>query len=81
MSTPELFEESLERGLKDLGHVPAGVHFFAHIEGLTGEEDALLKVPPHERTPEQHARLHAISHELDRLYEHLAARAKRRHSS
>jgi hypothetical protein len=77
MSQPELFEESLERGLKDLGHVPPGVHFFAHIEGLTGEEDALLKVPPHERTPAQHERLRAITHELDRLHEHLAARAQR----
>jgi hypothetical protein len=77
MSTPELFEESLERGLKDLGHVPAGVHFFAHIEGLTGEEDALLKVPPHKRTRAQHERLHAITHELDRLHEHLEQRAHR----
>jgi len=78
MSQPELFEESLERGLKDLGHVPANVHFYAHIEGLTGEEDALLKIPPHERTKQQHERLHAITHELDRLHKHLTARAKRR---
>ena len=48
---------------------------FARIEGLVGEEDALLKIPAHERTGEQHERLRSIGAELDRVWEKLRHRA------
>jgi hypothetical protein len=50
---------------------------FAHIEGLVGEELALLGIPENERTPEQHRRLRAIAAELDRLWDALRERAER----
>jgi hypothetical protein len=51
---------------------------FARIEGLVGEEDALLTIPAHERSEEQHARLRSIAQELDRVWEHLRDRIERR---
>jgi hypothetical protein len=51
---------------------------YSHIEGLCGEETALLEVPEHERTHEQHTRLHALEQELDRVFHHLHARHERR---
>jgi hypothetical protein len=50
---------------------------FARIEGLVGEEDALLRIPAHERTGEQHERLRSIAQELDRVWEHLRDRIER----
>jgi hypothetical protein len=50
---------------------------FARIEGLVGEEHALLRVPEHERTHEQHERLRSIGRELDRAWERLRERALR----
>jgi hypothetical protein len=52
----------------------AGV--FAHIEGLVGEEDALLRIPAHERTAHHHERLSSIGAELDRVWEKLRGRAE-----
>jgi hypothetical protein len=51
---------------------------FARIEGLVGEEDALLRIPAHERSGEQHQRLRSIAEELDRVWEHLRDRIERR---
>jgi hypothetical protein len=51
---------------------------FARIEGLVGQEDALLRIPARERTEEQHDRLHSIGAELDRVFERLRERAGRR---
>jgi hypothetical protein len=50
---------------------------YAHIEGLCGEEAALLAVPAHERDEHQHDRLRAISAELDRVWERMRERADR----
>jgi hypothetical protein len=50
---------------------------YAHIEGLIGEEVALLAVPEADRTREQHERLHAVRTELDRIWERLRQRAER----
>jgi hypothetical protein len=49
----------------------------ARIEGLCGEEEALLKIPAARRNGQQTARLRAISAELDRLWESLRRRAER----
>ena len=53
------------------------VDAYAHIEGLCCEEDELLEVAEHERTREQHERLHAIAAELDAVWERLRERAHR----
>jgi hypothetical protein len=50
---------------------------FARIEGLVGEELALLRIPALERTEEQHSRLKSIGAELDRVFEKLRERAAR----
>jgi hypothetical protein len=50
---------------------------FAHIEGLLGEEDALLRIPAEERSDEHHQRLGSIARELDRVFERLHERTKR----
>jgi hypothetical protein len=49
---------------------------FARIEGLAGEEEALLRIPARERTAEQHHRLRSIGAELDRVWERLRGRAE-----
>jgi hypothetical protein len=54
------------------------IGLFARVEGLAGEEAALLRVPAHERTAHQHDRLRVIGDELDRIFEHLRERAHRR---
>jgi hypothetical protein len=50
---------------------------FARVEGLVGEEEALLRIPVAERNPEHHDRLRAIGEELDRIFEKLRERAGR----
>jgi hypothetical protein len=50
---------------------------FARIEGLAGEEDALLRIPARERSREQNDRLGSIGAELDRAWEKLRERAER----
>jgi hypothetical protein len=50
---------------------------FARIEGLLGEEKALLDIPAQRRSGRQHNRLREISAELDRIFERLQERAKR----
>jgi hypothetical protein len=50
---------------------------FARIEGLVGEEYALLQLPAEERTDEHHERLRSIGAELDRVFEKLRERAGR----
>lgn len=65
------------RGTDDFVPEPAELRLFAHIEGLVGEETALLAIPAKERTREQHDRLHAITAELDRAWEKLRERAAR----
>ncbi|MEA2384276.1 MAG: hypothetical protein QOH72_4247 [Solirubrobacteraceae bacterium] len=67
----------LQHGPGDDGVIPRDVATFARIEGLVGEEHALLTIPAPERTREQHERLHHISSELDRIFEHLRERGER----
>jgi hypothetical protein len=50
---------------------------FARIEGLLGQEHALLSIPARERTQDQHDSLRAIGAELDRIWERLRERAER----
>jgi hypothetical protein len=56
---------------------PANLSLFARIEGLVGEEDALLAIPARERSDGQHARLRAIGTELDGIFDTLRERAAR----
>ncbi|MCW2997299.1 MAG: hypothetical protein JWN65_848 [Solirubrobacterales bacterium] len=49
---------------------------FSRIEGLVGQETALLRVPAAERSADQRAHLRAISDELDRIWHRLQARAQ-----
>ena len=61
--------------VKDLSPIPPELELFARIEGLVGEEAALLAIPRQERKREQHDRLREISAELDRIWEKLQERA------
>jgi hypothetical protein len=49
----------------------------AHVEGLVGQEDALLRIPARDRSQQQHDRLRAIGDELDRIFQTLRDRAER----
>jgi hypothetical protein len=61
--------------VKDLSPIPSELELFARIEGLVGEEAALLAIPRQERNREQRDRLREISAELDRIWEKLQERA------
>ena len=50
---------------------------FARIEGLVGEEAAMLRIPAEERSLQQRERLRSIADELDRAFESLRDRARR----
>ena len=63
------------RTAEDISPLPAELKLFARIEGLVGEEAALLAVPLEERRREEHERLRAISAELDRIFETLRERS------
>ncbi len=62
---------------RDLAPTPRDLEVYAHIEGLVGEENELLEGAQESRS-EQHERLHAITEELDRVWETLRRRADRR---
>jgi hypothetical protein len=61
----------------ELAPEPSWQDHYAHIEGLIGEEDALLRIPAHERTDADRERLRSIGEELDRLWDSLRRRAER----
>ena len=61
----------------DMSPLPEELKLFARIEGLVGEEAALLAIPLEERRREEHERLRAISAELDRIFETLRERSHR----
>lgn len=65
------------RGPDELAPPPGGASLFARIEGLVGEEDALLRIPARERSRDEHDRLRVIGDELDRVWETLRRRAQR----
>jgi hypothetical protein len=62
----------------DLAPRPADLDLFARVEGLRGEEDALLRIPAAERSQEQRDRLRVIGDELDRIWQTLRQRAHQR---
>jgi hypothetical protein len=62
--------EDLRRDHPDLG-------LFARLEGLLGEEEALLLIPAHERKEHERDRLRAVTEELDRVWARLRDRADR----
>ena len=53
---------------------------YEHIEGLCGEEEALLQIPADERASQHHQRLKELEQELDRAFERLRNRADKRRS-
>jgi hypothetical protein len=65
------------RSPEELAPRPPAIDLFAHIEGLIGEEAALLSIPAHQRDHEHHRRLSEIGEELDRAWEKLRDRAER----
>jgi hypothetical protein len=73
VAQPGPYEEPLQ-GTPEL---PESMRVVSRIEGLTRQEDALLRIPAHERTTAQRNRLRAIGAELDRVFAHLQARAAR----
>ena len=66
-----------ERGPEDFVPGSADLELYARVEGLMGEEAALLAVPHEERSQHHHDRLKAIGDELDRAFEKLRERAER----
>ena len=65
----------------DRVEVPAELGLFARIEGLIGEEKALLEIPARERSRQHRDRLRDVSAELDRIWDALRARATRLQTS
>jgi hypothetical protein len=66
-----------ERGPEDFVPGSRDLELYAHVEGLMGEEQALLAVPHEDRSQHHHDRLKAIGEELDRAFEKLRERAER----
>jgi hypothetical protein len=71
-------EERAREHDKDLSPIPRDLEVYAHIEGLVGEENDLLKEAEEGRKEQHRQRLHAIREELDRSWETLRRRAERR---
>jgi hypothetical protein len=65
------------RTADDFSRVSDELRLFARIEGLCGEEEALLAIPADERSRDQANRLRAIAEELDRAWGRLRERAER----
>jgi hypothetical protein len=61
----------------DKAAIPADLSLFARIEGLVGEERALLAIPARDRSQPQKDRLRELGDELDRIWEALRERAER----
>jgi hypothetical protein len=59
----------------DKAEVPADLGLFARVEGLVGEERALLQIPLRERSQQQKDRLRDVGRELDRIREALRTRS------
>jgi hypothetical protein len=61
---------------EDVAPLPEGIKLFAQIEGLVGEEYALLAIPLHKRSKSESSRLREIAETLDRIFEKLRERAE-----
>ncbi len=70
-------EEDVREHDDDLSPISHDLAVYAHIEGLVGEENELLKEAEQGRKEEHRERLHAIKQELDRAWETLRRRAER----
>jgi hypothetical protein len=66
-----------ERGPEDFAPGSPDLELFARVEGLVGEEAALLAIPAEDRRQHHHDRLKAIGDELDRVFAKLHERAER----
>jgi Protein of unknown function (DUF2630) len=66
-----------QRGPKDFVPGSSDLELFTRVEGLVGEEAALLAIPHEDRSQHHHERLKAIGEELDRAFEKLRERAER----
>jgi hypothetical protein len=66
------------RALGDPAERAPEASLFARIEHLIGEEHALLLIPAAERTRREHERLREIQDQLDRIWETLRERSRRR---
>jgi hypothetical protein len=61
----------------DRTEVPAELGLFARVEGLVGEERALLEIPARKRSEQQKDRLRDVTSELDHIWAALRDRAAR----
>lgn len=66
--------EALARAAADEPALPEELETFARIEGLMGQEHALLLIPAAKRTDRERRLLKAVSAELDRIVEKLKER-------
>jgi hypothetical protein len=66
-----------QHGAEDPAAPPPEAGLFARIEGLVGQEAALLSIPAEERSDHQRSRLRSIGEELDRAFDKLRERAER----
>ena len=69
--------EALARAAADEPELPEELETFARIEGLIGQEHALLLIPAAKRTDRERRLLQAVTAELDRIVEKLKERPVR----
>jgi hypothetical protein len=69
--------EALVRAAADEPELPEELRTFARIEGLLGQEHALLLIPAKKRTARERRLLKAVTAELDRIVEKLKERPAR----
>jgi hypothetical protein len=66
--------EALARAAADEPELPDELKTYARIEGLMGQEHALLLIPAAKRTDRERRLLEAVTAELDRIAEKLKER-------
>jgi len=57
--------------------IPEGLKAYSRMEGLVGEEKALLAMAEEQRREEHRERLREVTEELDQIWERLRERAER----
>jgi hypothetical protein len=73
MALPGDIEELARAGIHE-PELPEELKTFARIEGLLGQEHALLHIPAEKRTDRERRVLKAVTAELDRIVEKLKER-------